>query len=44
MCKVFAACAQSYIQVPYHDGAVKFYKEAGLWTDAAEATQAALLK
>ncbi|MCI8840604.1 MAG: TAXI family TRAP transporter solute-binding subunit [Oscillospiraceae bacterium] len=31
-------------QVPYHDGAVKFYKEAGLWTDAAEATQAALLK
>lgn len=31
-------------QVPYHDGAVKFYKEVGLWTDAAEATQAALLK
>ena len=31
-------------QVPYHDGAVKFYKEAGLWTDAAEATQDALLK
>lgn len=29
--------------VPYHDGAVKFYKEVGLWTDAAEATQAALL-
>jgi len=31
-------------QVPYHDGAVKFYKEVGLWTDAAEATQNALLK
>ena len=29
--------------VPYHDGAVKFYKEVGLWTDAAEATQQALL-
>ena len=31
-------------QVPYHDGAVKFYKEVGLWTEAAEATQQALLK
>jgi TRAP transporter TAXI family solute receptor len=30
--------------VPYHDGAVKFYKEVGLWTEAAEATQQALLK
>lgn len=29
--------------VPYHEGAVKFYKEVGLWTDEAEATQNALL-
>lgn len=29
--------------VPYHDGAVKLYKEMGIWTDAAEATQNALL-
>lgn len=29
--------------VPYHDGAIKFYKEVGLWTEAAEATQQALL-
>lgn len=32
-----------HFSVPYHDGAIKFYKEVGLWTDAAEATQAALL-
>jgi TRAP transporter TAXI family solute receptor len=31
-------------QVPYHEGAVKFYKEVGLWTESAEATQQALLK
>jgi hypothetical protein len=31
-------------QVPYHEGAVKFYKEVGLWTDAAETTQQSLLK
>lgn len=29
--------------VPYHEGAVKFYKEVGLWTDEAEATQNALI-
>ncbi len=23
--------------VPYHEGAIRFYKEAGLWTDAAQA-------
>lgn len=28
---------------PYHDGAVKYFKEAGLWTDAAEARQQELL-
>jgi TRAP transporter TAXI family solute receptor len=31
-------------QIPYHEGAVKFYKEVGLWTEAAEATQQALSK
>jgi TRAP transporter TAXI family solute receptor len=30
--------------VPYHDGAVKFFKEVGLWTDAAEKQQQSLLK
>lgn len=38
---------ENYVQkdfrVPYHDGAVKFYKEAGLWTEEAEACQKALL-
>lgn len=28
---------------PYHDGAVKFFKEVGLWTETAEANQQALL-
>ncbi|MGI6080907.1 MAG: TAXI family TRAP transporter solute-binding subunit [Candidatus Avilachnospira sp.] len=38
---------ENYVQenflVPYHDGAVKFYKEVGLWTDEAEARQQELL-
>jgi TRAP transporter TAXI family solute receptor len=29
--------------VPYHDGAVKFYKVAGIWTPVADAIQTALL-
>ena len=33
----------NHFMVPYHDGAVKFYKEVGLWTDEAEACQQALL-
>lgn len=28
---------------PYHDGAIKYFKEAGLWTDAVEARQQALI-
>jgi len=29
--------------LPYHDGAVAYFKDAGLWTDEHERTQAALL-
>ncbi|MCA8927849.1 MAG: TAXI family TRAP transporter solute-binding subunit [Alphaproteobacteria bacterium] len=29
---------------PYHEGAIRFYKEAGVWTDAAQANQDMLLK
>ncbi len=28
---------------PYHDGAIRYYREAGLWTDAHEQNQARLL-
>ena len=29
--------------IPYHDGAVRFYKEIGVWDDAAQAKQDLLL-
>lgn len=30
--------------VPYHDGAIRYFKEAGTWTDAAQAHNDALLE
>ncbi len=30
--------------MPYHEGAVKYFKEAGVWTDAAEKNNAMLIK
>lgn len=32
------------VYVPYHDGAVKFYKEKGLWNEKIEEVQQALLQ
>lgn len=31
------------VVVPFHEGAVRFYKEAGLWTSKLEAKQKELL-
>lgn len=39
-----AKMAKSNVTVPYHEGAVRAYKELGLWTGANDAQQAALLK
>lgn len=30
--------------IPYHDGAVRYYKEAGVWTDEAQANNDMLIK
>jgi hypothetical protein len=32
------------VTIPYHDGAVRFYKERGVWTPAMEQAQQTLLK
>jgi len=34
---------KSNVTIPYHDGAIKFYKEAGLWTAEMDKTQKRLL-
>ena len=35
---------KSHIAVPYHKGAIRFFKEIGVWTDELEARNNALLK
>lgn len=35
--------ASPVVVVPYHDGAIKYYKEKGLWTDELKALQKKLL-
>jgi uncharacterized protein len=39
-----ADMAPSDNMIPYHPGAVRYYREAGLWTEAHEANQARLLE
>ena len=35
--------ATADVVVPYHDGAIRYFKEAGLWSDAMQARQDVLL-
>ena len=37
------AIAPADVNHPYHDGAIRYYREVGLWTDAHEQNQARLL-
>lgn len=39
-----AKAALSHVALPFHEGAVRYFKEKGLWTPALEAKQAELLK
>lgn len=39
-----AALAPVPSAIPFHPGAIRFYKEVGLWTGAHDAAQAALIK
>ncbi|MBT3549591.1 MAG: TAXI family TRAP transporter solute-binding subunit [Rhodospirillaceae bacterium] len=39
-----AANSLKNVQLPFHNGAIKYYKEIGLWTPALEATQTRLLQ
>ena len=34
----------NYFPIPYHDGSIKYFKELGLWTDAHQKKQEALLR